>query len=483
MAFLGQAHRKQFIIANKEHLAASAIPSRFNEVQLGFGSILSYCPDLCVRHVKNTNNEDVVLIGDVVEADVNKDAPEQRLTNVTPDSIDETTKTWTGHWLLIVGSELYGDCLGLFSVYLPRKELLESSKKIAISNSPALMQRFYDLPNLQEEVKTFQPLALAPNCFRPELRTLMAAEVLELTTCARRFSQVTPFRVYENLTQSEIRERVIALLQTAVRRLQERSKDPITCALSGGYDSRLNFALASCTNIPFKSYTFVKNYFYISESDRLLPPKVAAALGLDDHEMIRGKSPDKDRARNYLAHSGGSVSTYPGNGFDHYVHRYWEQAGEGRFALDGQCYEIAVNYYERKFSPDFSMEDVQNFGFGTTPEDFEELEAHWTTLRKKGYPFDRRDLLFWSGNINGVYARMIQKHDLFVNLFFPACNREQISLLMSVPVDARGDCKFEKTIIESIRPELKDILYNPPEPTSKRIIKRLRNTLMKKLSF
>jgi hypothetical protein len=480
MKYVGVPHRKQFAIGPKGAIEGFPWPNRFMMADLNGGLALTYCPDLSVATSINAYGEQVVLIGSVVEAKSALNSPPARLHEVTQANLGDLTASWTGHWLLILGNEMHTDCCGLFTVYMPRERLLQAKGEFAISNSPSLLAKFYNLGTPETDTLVLQPFAFPPWSFRPEFRTLLAGEVLNLLTGARRLSEVPPLQVLA-VDVAEVRSRVADLLITAVKRLQEMTDTPVSCALSGGYDTRLNLAAASRTGYPFRAFTFVKSYFYITEADRLLPPRIASSVSVE-HKMIKAISPDRKRAAAYLEHAGGAVTTFPGSGFDHYVHRYWEQAGEGGYVLDGQCYELAVNYHRKKFAPNFTASDLRVFGFGVTDDDFSEAERHWAHLREVSFDFDRRDLLFWTGNINGVYARMTQEHDLFVDLFYPACNREQMNLLLSVPVEEREGCLFQGTITASIRAELGSIPYNPPEPLHKRIIKRLRNEALSRIS-
>lgn len=480
MPFVGVPHRKQFVIGRSADLSRHQWPERFLKIALQSGWEIMHCPDLRLHVAPSGGGRENVLIGEIAEADPEKAPPWKVLRLIDRTNVAEMTKSWTGHWLLILpDGELFADCCGIFSVYMPRDKLLQKSGAFVVSNSPSLMIEFYKLPKDELPTKPLQPFAMPPWCFRPELRLLMAGEVLDLVSGKRSKTPYHPFQPMD-VTTAEVRRRVATYLSTAIDRLQETRGETISCALSGGYDTRLNLSAALSKAKAVEAFTFVKPYFYITEADRLIPPKIASRMNVP-HKMIHIGKFDRERARAYVEHAGGCVSTYPGNGYYHYAHGFWKEAGEGRIALDGQCYELAVNYHRTKFEPDFDATSVRAYGFGITDEDFSEVHDHWEHIRETAFPFDRRDLLFWTGNINGVYARMTQKHDLFADLFFPACNRDQFNLLLSVPIEERERCAFEATITAALAPQLEGIPYNPPEPFIKRLVKRLRNEVLKRI--
>lgn len=415
----------------------------------------------------------------MVEANPEKPSPEWILPRLNHASVAAMTASWTGHWLLVIGEFIYGDCCGLFSLYQPRRRLLEKFGTLFCSNSPVLMSRIYGIEIGEFRPKKAASFPMAPTTFVPDLRVMLAGERMNLLSAERSF----PFVLFKpvDIELDDVRTKVAAFLRTAVTRLHQITNETLLCALSGGYDTRLNLAASKASGVPVHSYTFEKSYFYISEADRLLPPFIAKASGVE-HKMIRSSAPNLARARAYIKHSGGMISSFPGSGYDHYVHGYWDQAGVGKPVLDGQCYELAVNYHRKKFPADFDLSHLTQFGFHLTEEDYSELQDYWQNqpLSKK---LDRRDLIFWTGNINGVYARMTQEHDLFVDLFYPACNREQFSLLLSVPMDARDACRFQRSITALLSPELDEFPYNPPEPLFKRVVKRTRNEILRLLDL
>lgn len=473
----GVVDRKQFVLGRHSVLKKINFPSRFLFKDLGDNLCMAHCPDLPVLMVDNERGETILLVGTVVEADAGKPDPQDAIHQLGHQSIAELTESWTGHWVVIYKGNLYRDCCGLFPIYMPREPILEKVGDLIISNSPKPLVDFYKQKKINNIGKKIIPYPMPPSCHIPELRLLMAGEVLNIKNGVRNLPGIPVFHRYD-VTEQEVREQVASYLVTSIRNLGKNSSRKISCALSGGYDSRLNFSAADAAGIEFDSFTFVKPYFYITEADRLLPPKIAAVTGRL-HHMIKPGLKDSSRAEAYFNHAGTPVTTFPGGGFDHYVNGYWSQVGLGRTILDGQCYELAVNYHKNKFPIDFEIDHLRKFGFGINLEDYEELQSHWGNQIQDSSCLDRRDMIFWSGNINGVYAKMTQEHDLFVDLFYPACNKKQFDLLLSVPFDVRDQCLFQSTITKHINPDVDGIPYNPNEPFSKRAIKRIRNEIFK----
>ena len=479
MKFIGVPHRKQFVIGPSEQLLNINLPDRFREVQLNSGLSIRFCPDLKTASTTDVEGNVVFLIGTVVEADPEKKTPEQILRLINHSNLEEMTVSWCGHWLLVIGEFIYGDCCGLFSLYQPRPRLLDKSGILFCSNSPVLMSRIYGLEIGGFHPKKAAPLPMAPTTFVSDLRVMLAGQRLNLLSAERSF----PFVLFKpiDMELDEIRTKVAGFLATTVKRLHELTNESLLCALSGGYDTRLNLAASKASGVPVQAYTFEKPYFYITEADRLLPPLIGRSTGVQ-HKMIRATPPSLPRSRAYIEHSGGMVSKFPGSGYDHYVHGYWDQSGVGKPVLDGQCYELAVNYHRQKFPEDFNLSHLKKFGFHLTEEDYLELQDYWQN-QPLSPKFDRRDLIFLSGNINGVYARMTQEHDLFADLFYPACNREQFNLLLSVPMNSREACHFQGSITALLCPELDKFPYNPAEPLFKRVVKRSRNEILRLLKL
>lgn len=477
MSFAGVPHRKQFVVGPSAQLLKLALPERFIDYPIGNGLSIYACPDLQVVSAQSKNGRLNFLIGTVVEARPERDSPESVLRLLNSENLETLTRSWTGHWLLITDDTLYGDCCGLFSVYIPRRELLEKKGELFISNSPVLISQIYGVNLQMFSPKLAAAFPMAPTTFMGEFRTLLAGEYLNLKNATRdlAFIQFEP----RNIDMEEVRSSVAEMLATSIARLQCRTDSRTLCAISGGYDSRLNLAAAMTSSASVEAFTFQKSYLYITDADRRIPREIAQATTIK-HKMITAKKFDPEYARTYIEHSGGSVSSFPGSGFDHYVHGYWNEAGTGRTVLDGQCYELAVNYHRKKFPQDFDLAHLVKFGFSLSQEDYSDVQKHWAQqpLSEK---LDRRDLIFWTGNINGVYARMTQEHDLFVDLFYPACNREQMNLLLSVPVPEREDCLFQATITARLQPMLASFPYNTPEPLIKRVVKRMRNELFQRL--
>lgn len=475
MNFVGVPHRKQFLIGPKSLLSMIDLPSRFREINLDHGLSIRFCPDLKTTFVRNVEGNLILLIGTVVEAHPEKTSPQNVLSSIDHFNLEVLTATWSGHWLLVIGEFIYGDCCGLLSLYLPRPHLLDKFGTLFFSNSPVLISQIYGLEISKFQPKMIAPMCMAPTTFLPDIRTMLAGERINLRTSERSF----PFVLFKPriIDLDEIRHNVTTFIKTAITRLHLINNDKLLCALSGGFDSRLNLSGCMASGVPFQAYTFKKPYFYITEADRLLPPKIAKSVNVQ-HKMISASTFSLQRSLAYIEHSGGMISSFPGSGYDHYVYGYWHQAGIGKTVIDGQCYELAVNYHRLKFPENFTHSDLNKFGFKITYQDFVELQDYWKNqpLSEK---LDRRDLIFWTANINGVYSRMTQEHDLFVDLFYPACNREQFNLLLSVPKKLREACNYQKTLTALLFPDLDFFPYNPPEPLFKRIIKRARYEALK----
>lgn len=464
VAHIGIPHRKQWIIGSANELSGRGFPEHFCRIDLGSGLELRYCPDLDLA-ASGRN----ILLGAVVEADLSK--PPIDIGDITPSNLEERSRSWTGHWVMILENEVHLDCLGLVTVYLPRQRVLEQSGSFAISSSPALLAKFYNLPSV-DDIRPLQLSPLPPWTYRPEFRTLLAGECIDLATCQVKRVSFPALSTFD-VTMDEVCERVAYLMSGAMTRLAGRYKS-LHVALTAGYDTRLNLAAAISAGVPLTTFTFDKGGGYMSRADRILPPKISSLAGCR-HDRIRGRIPDTSKMQAYITHAGGPVSSYAGNGLYHYSRGYWDNL---RTAIDGLCFELGANYHERRLKENFDIDDVKDIGFGTDAEDFRYTNDHWEELRDRTHPFDRRDLMFWTGSCNGAYAKIVQRHALFADLIIPACNREQMALLLSVPVDERSHCRFEETITYRLWPKSRDLPYNPPEIALVRAVRRLRRIIM-----
>jgi hypothetical protein len=238
----------------------------------------------------------------------------------------------SGRFVLFDGDRIKLDACGTLGVFHRR-----IGDRIWFSSSVALLRRIP--PELSPPDVLLEwngPLENLPPPLKAVdgIASLLASQTISVRTgdLDRRPLLHGPHRDYD-ATLSEIEQ----LLRKAVTAAAERG--PVWLPLTAGGDSRLLLAACVAERVPVVTYTMRSSR--IDEWDLRLPPKIAAAAGVE-HRLIEPRDYDADVAAAFDEHTDGLTVDMDSE----FVPRgQWEQIPIDATVLGGNVWELGRCYY------------------------------------------------------------------------------------------------------------------------------------------
>jgi len=414
-----------------------------------------------------------MLLGVALQTRPGEKAPLEQIGALKTGAVRQATASWAGRWILLSRERLQMDAAGLLGCFyrsIDRGDLAG----LWISSSPSLLA---DLNGLA--LKEFSPPLTRgkgmdwypPPASRTKgIRRLLPTEAIALNQLESPLVHDSRLALATSRQHSyvETLDFLEGRLLSALRDLSERLGGELWVALTGGMDSRVVLAAALRADIPFKTFTLT--FSSTSTGDKVIPPLLADASGVEHHFTARHTfSPE--RADLYDRHCAGhSVSLDR----DALAEGQWETLGANPVVLGGGVFEVGRNYYHRKLpklEPDSQEELVRVVAQAF---EFERLymgsEAHWQGVRDWAHSFlehrwrdvDWRDQFYYEQRLGGWMTSLEQGLDAAELTSLHIANSEDvIGTLLHVRAEGRARGRHQIDLIDRMAPRLLDYPFNP----------------------
>ncbi|MFV2064628.1 MAG: hypothetical protein ACC726_14130, partial [Chloroflexota bacterium] len=429
-------HLRQFLIGPEPRL----VRPDWRSTALSPGIHLSHCPTLPLR----TDAAGMVL-GDAIASGSGADGP----------------RTWAGRWVLLSGTRLQMDAGGLLGCFFRSSQTgfwVSSSPEILRELSPELPLHADRLERDWRLMDWYPP----PHSAIAGIGRLLPSQVLQLTdgsVAARSLPGVDAGAAYEDILDRAGRRLVAAANGAAAVAAQQAGR--IWVGLTGGRDSRLVLAAAVAAGVKPMTYTFIRAK--TSPGDRELPPRLAAALGLE-HIQIPMVEVDPQKASDFDRHTafgfvGGARTQYSTGG--------WDRVESSAVALEGGCFEFARGYYYGRLPSDMGgkvsrvVADV-TARFPTGRPAGVEAWADWILGAGRQADLDWRDRFYLEQRMGGWLSAGLQGFDISARRQIHIANCDALLAdLLNVPLAERRAGTHEAALVERLAPALAAFPYNP----------------------
>jgi len=248
--------------------------------------------------------------------------------------------------------------------------------------------------------------------------------------------------------------------------------------LTGGIDSRTVLAVSMAANLAPVTYTFDKPTN--SDGDRLIPPRLAAVVGTP-HKYVRRGSFTKARQKEFDAHTLGHCVDIDR---DYWSFGQWGALAAHGVILRGGCFELGRRFYHHDIpdtvaaaglSVDKLLARKQNPWLrGRQPLVRDGFAAwlEWANAHPED-GLDIRDRLYWEQRLGAWLSSIEQGLDLVgVERIHIANSHLIFNLLNQIPQDLRASGVAQREIIRQLVPRLSEFRFNPPDPITKKIVRR-----------
>ncbi|MCL7413411.1 MAG: hypothetical protein M8353_07320 [ANME-2 cluster archaeon] len=466
-------HRRQFIIGPPP---INTIPG-WVQVVISESVYLYHCPELPVTLVQDSDGQKFLILGFPIQTDAERPDPKIEIENSKePYVIQDVYQTWAGRWVLIGRDQLHVDSSGLLGCFYHTRQNTKGETELWVSSSIALL---IELLALHEKPTYSIHHAVGIDWYPPpgtsmnSILKLLPSQILELKSGALLHRRLLP-DISRTLSYEDILDRLQDYLVTTLCRAT-RMYNRIWLPLTAGYDSRLLLATAKRAGLPVYTYTHI--HPHMSESDRVLPPKLANAVGFS-HSMIYGKEYRKDLDAIYDKHTGGLCV-----GQDKYYisHQYFNWSQKGDLILRGGCFEIGRCNYWYKFPGPGIISNVpgvdsilNGFKEEVNPALFGAL-AEWIdwTRQTQHQDLDWRDRFYLEQRLAGWLSFEEQSLDLIdAEKFYIANSHYYFAHVLRVPEEKRCFSQHQIDLIERMAPELNKFPFNPVS-TQQKVLRHL----------
>lgn len=453
-------HRKQFVIGP----APKPMHDDWLSSEVAPGVWLSRCPDL--RYIDSTDarGQRWQLLGLASQTRTDRPAPAAELATTDTAGVAAAYEGWAGRWALIGGGELHLDAaaqLGCYSTVCPDGGAWASSSPAIIAELPGIGPERLLEPTYERGLSWIAP----PLGRRRGIRRLLASEILDLRRGSTRWRRlVTPS---DELGDGDLLMRFGEALGQAMAGLPDGV--PKSLALTAGADSRLVLAAALAADIDLDLFT--RQASRMSLADRVVPPKLAAAVGLT-HRLVLPKQPAPSRRGLAQAHTDRQVSDGDALPFIEGVRDDFigiEIGGQGFGAGKVKNRDLPADIGQPAIT---AAALADRFG-----EPFEsanrEALADWLGMvadQHRTQPpeqrVDWRDRFYLEQRMAGWQSPKEQLYDLYGHQrFFPINSARTFGLLLAVDEQRRCGGAHQRELIGMLDDRLLGQPFNPPGKT------------------
>ena len=282
---MSNVDRRQFIIM-REPLKRDD----FLHLDLACGLVLSYHRDLKVQ-----TKEDNVLLGYAFSC---------TKENIDLANAENEMKEWAGRSILITKEALYMDVCGTLGC----NYTISAQYGFCISSSLHLLKLLLNQKNISNyKIKygdgngafDYYPIPYTP---LDGIKRLLPSQYIDLS------AKNDPIRVlpnwlcrrYKDKSRCWIRNEIIKALCRELKNIQDEFDDEIWITLTGGVDSRTNFAVAQYSGIKFHTYTALRDN--LAEWDRVLPLKICKKYHRTHYYIDDTVVPHENRIQDFDEH-------------------------------------------------------------------------------------------------------------------------------------------------------------------------------------
>lgn len=461
-------HRRQYVVGPE----VAWLRPDWTHTPLDGGLWLSYCPDLRVRLVHDLDGRAWRLLGLASQTVRGRPDPAEelaRLTGPPAEALVHLYESWVGRWTVIGGGEIHLDATG----QLPCHWAEDDHGRTWASSSPAGLRSMLPArPERRPELIYERGLSwVAPPLGSFDgAKRLLPSQILNVGSGTTRWRRLVVPSKDLGLAASSANgaDPAMAGFIEAVGHGMKRlpSEEPKQLALTAGADSR--FVLAAALAAQVNVELFTRRSARMSLADRSIPPRLAAAVGLQ-HREVRPKRADQRRLLLAAGHTDGHVSAGDALPFIEGV-----RDGFVGIEIGGQGFG-AGKVKNRRFPAVIGDASVtaalvaDHFGESADSSNRVAL-AHWLSAvaehEAAQQPDDRidwRDRFYLEQRTSGWQAAKEQLYDLHGHQrFFPINSARVFGLLLAIDPEIRSDGSHRRALIAMADERLLCEPFNPP---------------------
>lgn len=455
-------HRKQYVFGPE--------PFTLNQdwvtVDVGGGQWLSHCPDLVVNTATDREGEPWWLLGLASQTDPDRTDPLEAITATDHDGIGSVYESWVGRWVLIGRLEVHLDATG----QLPCHWVLDGERRCWATSSPAAAGLLASKTIFAGHELVYErgiSWIAPPLGSIAAARRLLPSQILNVDTAETRWRRLVVPPGDLDLSGDDARTAMSGFLG-AVGHGVSRLPDgvPKHLALTAGADSRLVLAALTAAEVPVELFT--RRAARMSVADRVIPPRLAAALGRPHTELLP-RSSDQTRVAIAQVHTAGHVSAGDALPFVQGVRDDLvgiELGGQGLGAG-----KVKNRHYPETIDDPFAMANLVADDLGEPSKSPNRLSlACWFQLvldhEAQQPPDDRidwRDRFYLEQRTAGWQAAKEQLYDMHNHQrFFPINSARTLGLLLAIDPAIRRAGSHKRLLIEMAEPRLLNEPFNPP---------------------
>lgn len=466
-------HNRQFVIGPRQifeakpgwahhRLSGDLVLSRSTALPL----LTANCPAGGVQSNANLVVQLRVLLGVAI-------APNLPAVLAAPEaSLLADLRNWTGRWVLLAGDRLIADAAGLLGCYFAEGW---------VSSSPALLHEVLGRPGVARSrslvhgtgvewypppTTRFEGTSRLPAGYTIDLRSGETTKRPPLAVAARSVADTLEF------IETDLVNKVAAAAGAASR---------IVVPLTAGYDSRLLLAAALSAGLKPVAVTQLKTR--MSEADRVLPPRIAAAAGIE-HFTVPVAEEDPAHLELYDEHTAGHIIDIDRSYFAR-GQLFW--AREGDLILRGGAFEVGRCFYWERLPEVMPMAEelARRFDGERDPAIIEGLRI-WCHRHQSDQSADWRDIFYLEQRVGGWLSAVEQSLDLVAGTrFHPANSIAFYEAVLSLPVEIRRQSQHHVDLVARLAPALARFPYNPRRldglPDAKGLVDRLKSALSRRV--
>ncbi|MEM7323186.1 MAG: hypothetical protein AAF531_08880 [Actinomycetota bacterium] len=294
-------HRRQYVVGPRP----CRISPDWVVVELDRGLVISHCPDLQVAHRTDRDGTRWTVIGLTSQTRSDRPDPLDDLAEATTAAVQSVYEGWAGRWTVIGAGELHLDATAQLACHW----FSDDQVGTWATSSPAILNQLLG----NEPDRTRQPVyarglswIVPPDGNVARANRLFPSQILDLLSGGTRWRRLVVPALELDIDASDegaAQRGFITALGHSIARLPAR--EPKHIGLTAGADSRLVLAAALSAGVAVHLYT--RRAARMSVADRLIPARLAAAVGVEHRELLPGRT-DDDRVELARAHTGWFVS-------------------------------------------------------------------------------------------------------------------------------------------------------------------------------
>lgn len=284
---------------------------------------------------------------------------------------------------------------------------------------------------------------------------------------------------YEQLNDEERIEQYILYAKHGLMQIRQTLDEPIYCAVSGGYDSRVGVALLESCKLDYSTYTI--DFGDRSIGDVAIAKKIVRCIK-KPWKLLKYADLQEDESRIYEwnEHCAGL-----GVGRERYTRHVKEQLNKEGEIINLQChiFELVCDYYSHE------MDDPRDYyeTFAQQGEFLESAYSEWVKIverdevNKGGVSIWTR--MYWDLRLGSWLSSSEQGIDIQKNMVQIQLlnSRVFIELLLGLDDAIRVNREWEKIVVQKLYPELAAIPYDNTYINHRIVLKKMLSASVKRM--